>query len=132
MSYLSERISYLGGLAEGMEIGNETKEGRFLLALVSVMKEMVETIDEIEEKNEELLDYVQVLEEKILDESGLEDDTEEYENLCERFFAVECPECGEVVYFDQNMADSDNVLICPECNAPIKDPDDDEEDASVD
>ncbi|MFZ5975126.1 MAG: CD1247 N-terminal domain-containing protein [Bacillota bacterium] len=135
MSYLSERISYIRGLAEGMNIESETKEGRFLMALVSVTEEMVEAIDEIEDNNEELLDYIQVLEEKV---SFLDDDLEEYDedddeyaDLCERFLAVECPECGEIVYFDHSMAGSGNELICPECNTPLPDIDDEEE-ASVD
>ena len=135
MSYLSERISYIHGLAEGMDIENDTKEGRFLMALVSVISEMVEAIDEIEESNDELLDYVQVLEEKIdgdSEEYADDDDEDEYTDLSERFLAFECPECGEVVYFDHAMMDSDNELICPECNTPITDIGDPDEDVTVD
>ncbi|MGI5907649.1 MAG: CD1247 N-terminal domain-containing protein [Christensenellales bacterium] len=133
MSYLTERMSFIHGLAEGMKIDDETDQGRFLMALVSVMEEIVETIDEIEEKNEELLDYLQMLEEKI----GAWDEDREYEDagdeeecdeddfdemagaLAERFESVECPECGEIVYFDRSMVGSENELICPECNTPI-------------
>ncbi|HAL74053.1 MAG TPA: hypothetical protein DCM45_03040, partial [Clostridiales bacterium] len=85
MSYLSERISYIRGLAEGLRIEDENDQGRFMLALVSVMEEIVETIDEIEENNEELLDYLQALEEKLSawqeDEDGYEDfdNDEEYD-----------------------------------------------------
>ena len=35
------------------------------------------------------------------------------------FFEVVCPACGETIYFDEDMLDSDDGLICPCCNEPI-------------
>ena len=35
------------------------------------------------------------------------------------FVEVECPHCGETVYFDQDMLESDEELICPNCNKPV-------------
>ena len=33
---------------------------------------------------------------------------------------IECPNCGETVYFDVDMVDSEEGLICPNCNAEIE------------
>jgi len=122
MSYLSERVSYLKGLAEGLNIDRETREGRFMLALVAVMDELVDALDELEEQNAELLDAVEDLQGtgyRFRTDDRLDDDGEDGSDIYEEFVALECPECGEVVYFDQSMLHSENDLICPECNAPI-------------
>lgn len=136
MSYLSERISYLKGLAEGLNIDRETREGRFMLALVSVMDDMADVLDEMEGQNAELLDAIEDLQGTgyrfRTDDALDDDDGQDGSDIYEEFVALECPECGEVVYFDQSMLHSENDLICPECNAPIvtnvAETEDDEED----
>ena len=136
MSYLSERISYLKGLSEGMSFEEDTKESRFMTALVSVMEEMVESIDDLEDQNVDLMERVHELEEQLQDfyvgcdcehhQEDQEDDDED--EVYDQFVAIECPECGEIVYFDQAMLQSDNDLICPECNASIVETVEDEDD----
>ena len=36
------------------------------------------------------------------------------------FFEVVCPSCGETIYFDEDMLDNPDGLICPNCNEPIE------------
>ena len=50
----------------------------------------------------------------------LGDDEDEDEDYFDEddFVEVECPHCGETVYFDQEMLEGDD-LICPNCNETI-------------
>ena len=36
------------------------------------------------------------------------------------FLEVVCPSCGETIYFDEDMLDSEDGLICPNCNEPVE------------
>ena len=35
------------------------------------------------------------------------------------FVEFECPSCGENAYFDKEMLENSEYLICPACSAPI-------------
>ena len=45
MGYMKEKVAYLRGLADGMEIGGDA-QGKLLLAMIETMDEMAGTIDE--------------------------------------------------------------------------------------
>ena len=47
MGYMKEKVAYLKGLAEGMNIGGEG-QGKLLNAMISTMDEMADAIDENE------------------------------------------------------------------------------------
>ena len=48
MGYMKEKVAYLRGLADGMEIGGDA-QSKLLLAMIETMDEMAGTIDENEE-----------------------------------------------------------------------------------
>ena len=49
-----------------------------------------------------------------------EDDEDDEEPLEDDFLEVVCPSCGETIYFDEDMLDSEDGLICPNCNEPVE------------
>ena len=49
-----------------------------------------------------------------------EDDEDEDVDDDDDFFEVVCPNCGETIYFDEDMLDNPDGLICPNCNEPIE------------
>ena len=127
MGYMKEKVAYLRGLADGMEIGGDA-QGKLLMAMIETMDEMAATIDENEEAIidldeciddicDELSDMDECLDALISDECDC--DCECYDDFEDDFVEVECPHCGEIVYFDQDMLESDDELICPNCNEPI-------------
>ena len=46
---ISEKISYIKGLAEGLALDTETKEGKVLAAIIDLLEDMVDEIDAIDE-----------------------------------------------------------------------------------
>ena len=49
-----------------------------------------------------------------LNKDDYADDEDEYESEDENYYELECPSCGEIVCFDEDI-DPEN-LICPSCH----------------
>lgn len=137
---LTEKASYLKGLAEGMELDTTTKEGKMIAALLDLTNELAqavadiqEDIEEIDSDLQELEDYAEELDDDLADvEAFLDGDEEEEEDEdldddedcdgdCENcsgcddtdYYEIVCPSCGETVCFDETL-DPEN-LTCPAC-----------------
>lgn len=133
---INEKSAYIKGLVEGLGLNNETKEGKVILELVSLVSEMCAEISDLKEENKELRAYVEELDEDlgaIEEEFYLvdEEDEEEYEeeegddfvlDLDEdddTYYEVVCPSCGEVVCFDESLLGEE--LVCPACGNEVLD-----------
>lgn len=119
MSSLSERVAYLRGLSDGLEVDQSTKEGRLLTAIIGVLEEMAEEIDLLDENQQELDEYVDAIDEDLARvEDDVYEDEDEYDD--DGYMEVECPNCHETVYLDEDMLDDeDDEIVCPNCNEPI-------------
>ena len=62
---LKEQMAFLEGYIEGLEIKDDTKEGKAILAIVDLLDEIVEDLVETEEDVEELDDVVDELDEDL-------------------------------------------------------------------
>ena len=130
---VTESAAYLKGLAEGLDLGCDTKESKILTKMLDVIEEMAARIDALEEENNEL--YA-CLEEISTDLASLEDDfydvdgeaeyedlddllDEDYEGEEEAYYELECPSCGETICFAGDI-DLEN-LSCPACGELIGD-----------
>ena len=52
-----EKAAYIKGLCDGLALDDSTKEGKVILALLALVEEMAETIDEMQDKMSDLEDY---------------------------------------------------------------------------
>ena len=130
MGYMKEKVAYLKGLAEGMNIG-EDGQGKLLNAMISTMDEMADAIDEneaamaeIDECLDDIYDELDNIDDYLSDDEYEDEDDEEGD-----FVELQCPECGETIYFDEDMLKSSEELLCPNCNAllvPTLEEDDEE------
>lgn len=118
MSYLTEKMAYINGLAEGLDIDETTKEGKLLLAIVEAISDMADEISEISDLHEETqmqLDEVDedldALEEYVYDDEEYDDDEE---------FAVECPSCHDMIYLDPELIEDEDKITCPNCGEEIE------------
>jgi len=119
MSYISEKVAYLEGLADGLEIEKDP-DGKLVKGILDVLgaiaeelDEQAETLDDLSDCLDEVYDEIDAIEEDLYDDD--DDDFEEAD-----FVEVDCPHCGETIYFDEDMIDSEDGLICPNCNEPVK------------
>lgn len=65
MEHLFERIAYLKGLTEGLDVAKSSKEGKVLSEIVNVLDEFADAIVELDENQEELNDFVETIDEDL-------------------------------------------------------------------
>ena len=71
MKYLYEEVAYLKGLAEGLEISKEGKEGKIIHKIIDVLEAFADSIVELDEQQCDLAEYVESIDEDL---SDIEDD----------------------------------------------------------
>jgi ribosomal protein S27E len=133
---ISEHAAYIKGAFDFSEIDKNSTEGKIIGELLTLVADMADKINALEADNKELHEYVEELdhdlgevEEELYfydDDEDFDDyddlnDDEDYEGEDEEFYEIECPSCGELVYFDESIDLSD--LICPACGEKIDEAD---------
>ena len=68
---VTEKAAYLKGLAEGLEITPDTKEGKLLLAVLDLLDDMALSIADLEDETAQIGEQVDMIDEDL---SDLEDD----------------------------------------------------------
>lgn len=117
----SEKVAYLKGLLEGMELDASSKETKLFKSIVEILEEIASDCEDLQAQADDLQDYCDELdsdlgdvEEYLLDdaEEDDEEDDEEFDDSC--FIEATCPNCGEKIYFDDSTDPED--VICPNCH----------------
>ena len=81
MDFLYEKISYLRGLADGLDVKDDTKEGKLFYALMEVIEEIANSLSDIVEEQDEVNEYLDLLDEDLsVVEEELFGDLELYED----------------------------------------------------
>lgn len=126
---ITEKVAYLKGLAEGMELNAEKKEGKLLLAIIDVLEDIALELSDIEDAQEELGEGLDAVSDDLEDVEDLlygeddEDGEPEYElddlGEDEDCYATTCPTCEETIYFDESVLE-DGEVICPNCGEKLE------------
>ncbi len=140
MNNLSERVSYLKGLAEGLKLDTEKNEGKLIEKILEVLSDAAAEIVSLRADHDDLSSYVEAIDNDLsdLEDTLLDDDEnpdEDGEEGTEDDSVVEytCPHCGEEMTFEVDSFDFDEDYLCPNCHQPLfpetqdDDDDDDEE-----
>lgn len=127
---VTESAAYLKGLAEGLEIDNNTKEGKIITKMLDVIEELAARVNELEDEADELYSYIEEMGEDIisieddlygeaeyddLDDLLAEDD--EYEGEDIEYYEIDCPSCGETICFAEDI--DVEKLVCPSCGEVV-------------
>ena len=127
---ITEKVAYLKGLAEGMELDAGKKEGKLLSAIIDVLDDIALEIEDLKDEQAELSegldavsDDLEDVEEIIYDccEDGDDDDEYEVDDLDEDedCYATTCPTCEETIYFDESVLE-DGEVLCPNCGEKLE------------
>ena len=126
MSKLTDRISYLRGLAEGMKLNPEKDSHRLILGILDVLGEVGDSFEALADSHAELSEYVESIDEDLADlEADLYDDEDEdvaedeEEEPFESTIEYECPHCGAKIEIDPDDVDFDEESLCPECGKDL-------------
>jgi len=121
---ISEKVAYLKGLAEGLNLDTEkSKEGKLISVMIGILEEISMSIEDLEENALALGEEIDVLsddladvEEVVFEEDEDEDEDEDFEDFDDDWFEVECPNCEEPIMVDEDDL-AEGVVVCPSCGA---------------
>lgn len=120
MSRVAERVAYLKGLADGMNIQQDKDENKLLLKMIDVMGEMAEVLTDLEGEQGSMGEVLAEVAEFVLEQGPdmlhhhmphpSDDEVVEYN----------CPHCGVTVFFERDaFSDINEDIECPECGLNI-------------
>jgi len=130
---LKEKVAYLQGLTNGMDINSDTREGRLLINVVDVLEDIAEAVEGVRLQQNDLEQFVETIDEDltVLEDEYYDIDIEtvdahgaEYgdEDGID-FVEVECPSCHEMVHFEEELLlDDEGIEVsCPNCGGVVYD-----------
>ena len=127
-----EKVAYLKGLMEGMELDTGSKEGKLFSMIAEILEDLALDVEDIEdntydlaEELDALSDDVSDLEDIIYDDDEDEDDDDEDDASCcgcccaeddedPVFFEVTCPSCDKTITVDEDVLNLGSIQ-CPNC-----------------
>ena len=126
---IMEKVAYLKGLAEGMELDVEKKEGKLLAAIIDVLEDIALELEDVEDEMAELSDGLDVVSDDLEDVEDLifDDEDDDFDDLDEEdeedgeeeCYATTCPTCEETIFFDETILE-DGEVICPNCGEKLE------------
>lgn len=140
MSKLTDRASYLKGLAAGMKLNMDKDSNKLLLEMLDVMQEMTVEMEHMTEAHQELDEYVESIDDDLADleetlfgdEEDFDEEDDEDECSCghchgedeemedeEELISYECPSCGHEIVFNTSSVDFGEDYRCPACGKPV-------------
>ena len=113
---ISEKVAYLKGLAEGLDLDTEkSKEGKLISVMIGILEEVGLSLEDMEENALNLGEEIDALSDDLADVESIVYDEDEDDEDEEDGFEVECPNCDEPLLIgDDELAEG--VVVCPNCD----------------
>ena len=118
MSKLTDKISYLQGLAEGMKLNPDKDSHRLIQGILDVLGEVGDSFEALAESHGELADYVESIDQDLADVEAEIYDDEDDEEL-DSVLTYECPHCHKEVELDPDELDLEEDHPCPNCGKEL-------------
>ena len=142
---ITEKAAYLKGMAEGLALDENSKEGKLLKLIIDLLGDITHEIEDLNENAmglaeeiDELSDDLADVEETLADccEDCCCDDDDDDCCCCDDdedeepvFYEITCPSCGETISVDEDVLSYDSIK-CPKCGETLEfefDEDDEDE-----
>ncbi len=126
---LSEKISYIRGLADGLELDNDKKEVKVLNAIIELLDDMSIAVETMEDLYDELAEHVDAIDEDLttLEDDFYDDcdccDCDDCDDDCdccdcfdeeEAYYEVTCGKCNEQICVCEDVL-LEGEIECPNC-----------------
>ena len=126
---ITEKVAYLKGLAEGLEIDTaKSKEAKLISMMMDILQDVALELEDLQNEQDEMNEEIDAIsddlsdvEEIVYDEDDeFDDDEDEYDDdeEDEDCYAAECPNCGDEIYFDDTILE-DGEVVCPNCGQKL-------------
>ena len=154
---IAEKVAYIKGLAEGMELSEETKEGKILHAMIDILEDIAYELEDLDDNQLDIAEEIDAISDDLSDVEeyvfGPDDDDccccdddddddccccgddDDEDDCCccddeeDLEFEVTCPECdADIALTEADLLKGE--IICPACGEKLEfeyDEDDEEE-----
>lgn len=121
---ISEKVSYIKGLAEGMKLDEATNEGKLLLAILDALTDIAYQLEEVDEDLNDMADVVGGIDETVAElEEAVYGDGDDDHCDCgcedEDMYEITCPKCDNSIVVDFDVIAAGEIL-CPNCGEPLE------------
>lgn len=139
---VSEKVAYLKGLAEGLKLDTETKEGKLISVIIDTLEDIALELEDLSENALDIGDELDAISEDLSDVEevlfgGDDDDDEEDDDdddacsCCddddcgcgcgdeECAYEVTCPSCSEDIVIEESDLEN-GVITCPKCGEKLE------------
>lgn len=114
---VTEKVAYLKGLVEGLDFDKDDKETKVINAVLDVLEDLALTVSDLDDEMELVTEQLDAVDEDLSDlEEIFYDEADDCDCGCcdDEMYEVECPNCGETVFFDEDII-LDGEAECPNC-----------------
>ena len=141
MNYL-KKFGFLKGLAEGLQLDEQTPEGRVIVSMIDLFEEMTDALSEMKNTQDSLRHELQDV---VHDVERLEDSVDDLDDFLkdfgenfsqvlnalpddekesgkeneEIFYEVKCPKCGEEITLGEDVLGQGSIR-CPKCKGVLE------------
>ena len=122
-----EKVAYLKGLAEGLSLDKESKEGKLIGVMIDLVDDMALELQDLRDEQYDIEEGLDAVSDDLsdvesfiyeaFDEDEEDDDGEEEDD--ESLYATTCPNCEEEVFFDDGTLE-EGCVICPNCGERLE------------
>lgn len=118
---VNEKLAYVKGLLEGLELDKNKPEVKVLSAIVDMLDEITISFSDIKDNYKNLADQVDEIDEDLcyLEEDFYDEEDDEKNDEDEVFYEVTCPTCKETVCISEQIL-LDGSIDCPNCGENLE------------
>ena len=110
---ICEKVAYIKGLAEGLELDSNDKNSKVLKAFIELLEDVALTVEVLEDGCAALCEQIDAVDEDLSNlEDYVYDDEEDYEDEDDEVYEVTCPACNDIDYLDEDMQ-AEGEIACP-------------------
>lgn len=133
---ITEKVAYVRGLMEGLDLDADKKEVKVLNAVIELLDDMAATVSELEEGYQDMADQLDEVDADLgdLEEEfyggceddecdcccGDDDDDEDLEDeMDDCYYEVTCPSCQETICLSEDLI-AEGKIDCPNCGETLE------------
>lgn len=122
-----EKVAYIRGLAEGLELDENKKEVKVINAIIDLLDDMAASVSDMQDSFDDMADQLDAVDEDLgsleedfyedEDEDGGDEDGDNDEGDC--YYEVTCPNCHETICLSEDIIE-DGQMDCPNCGETLE------------
>ncbi|MCH5170979.1 MAG: hypothetical protein J1F37_06385 [Oscillospiraceae bacterium] len=117
---ITEKVAHLKGLVEGMDFNGDNKETKVLNEILDVLEDIALTVSDLDDEMGLVTEQLDAVDEDLAElEEVFYDECEDCCDCEDDMYEVECPNCGETVYFDEDII-MEGAAECPNCGTELE------------